>query len=791
MVDIVFVFPSAPTEYVLSHHLGTGYIRSYISQHNIETAQCYTSHEMTIPDIVAEILAHNSDLVGFTCYDTNYAYVRILARMLKKKNPYLTIILGGPTATFSYKEIMAHTPEFDACVIGEGEQTTLELLQKGCSDLESIKGIAFRSGNQILSTPPRPLISGRDKEAELDVLPSPYVTGFIPPDGKVGILTARGCVYHCTYCNFSAMFGHTIRYHSVDRVITELALIGEHWDAAVTNQVTIHDDIFSLHLKRAKTICQKIIDEGINLPFFVETRADNCDKELIELMKEAGVIKLNFGLESASCSVLKTIKKPRSQKEKQFLTQIKSSVTWAKKAGIKTSVSIILGLPGESPQEGRETLNFVKELQVDEYFHNYLLLFAGTELFSTRKKYNLDVVPSPSFLPYKTQYTYDVREITPLPNSDFNEEVTVWKKTYSDIISYRVDKTQDIKYLVLKKMPENMDHFCTWLQSMCVMHLLVVDTTDSTKEEVNRRKALLLQGGVPVGYYCHVKDGCLNVYGLTDLSIPLQKAQFHQGKGDFFTLETSQDMEALSRFYKDHVTDGILSFQAQKAPKIINTCKWGESVCSALSGSIVVVDGDAVVSCFDGVCVGSSGDTLDTLRENLQNMLRKTEKERGCQECSVNTVCSRCLAPHPFTDDEFCTLKRVYNVSKLVTLFEWVYSFAGDNQGILALRVDESAPPLFYHGELSKNGTPLPRVMDTVRLVSFDGEPVIFTTDAFRSFLPGAILAAILEACQIKVDTESLVSYLMESETIDAKEALNAVQKAVSLLREKGFLTNP
>jgi hypothetical protein len=575
----------------------------------------------------------------------------------------------------------------------------------------------------------------------------------------------------------------------VDRVIEELSLIADHWDPAVTSQITIHDDIFSLHLKRAKTICQKIIDKGINLPFFVETRADNCDKELIELMKEAGVIKLNFGLESASCSVLKTIKKPRPEKESQFLTQIKASVAWAKKAGIKTSVSIILGLPGESPQKGRETVNFVKELHVDEYYHNFLLLFAGTELFYTRKKYNLDVVHSPSFLPYKTLYTYDVGEITPLSNSDYYGEVAVWRKTYTDIISYRVDKPHAIKHLLLKRVPKDVDHFCTWLQSVCVMHLLVVDTTDSTKEEVNRRKALLLQGGVPVGYYCHVKDGCLNVYGLTDLSIPLQTSLFYQGEGDLFTLETFQDLKALFHFYKDHVKDGILSFQAQKAPKIIGTCRWSECMCPALSGSILVVDGDAVVCCHDGVGVGAIGDTVQQLRENLQDIQCETEKERGCGECSLNTMCSHCLA-HPF-HDEFCTLKKRYpGVSQLVTLFEWVYSFAGDTEGILALRVDASAPPLFYHGERSKNGTPLPRVSDTVRLLSFNREPVIFSTQTFRSFSPGHTLAAILEACQIGVDTEGLVSYLRDHESIDTKEALNAIGKAVSLLRKKGFLTH-
>ena len=195
MADIVFVFPPAPDGTTFGYHLGAGYVRSYLQRHHIDSDQFVTHQERIFPDIVAGILEYNPRIVGFTCYDLNYPYVRLLSIALKKKNPLINVILGGPTATFSFREIMNHTPEIDICVRGEGEQTMLELLQKDFTDLESIRGIAFRSGNEIVSTPERPLISGEKKMAELDVIPSPYLTGIIPPDGTTGILTSRAALF--------------------------------------------------------------------------------------------------------------------------------------------------------------------------------------------------------------------------------------------------------------------------------------------------------------------------------------------------------------------------------------------------------------------------------------------------------------------------------------------------------------------------------------------------------------------------------------------------------------------
>lgn len=794
--DIVFVFPPASHEDNFDYHLGAGYIASFIQQHGVKTHQLITHEKMTIPDISARILQYKPEIVGFTCYDSNYAYVRMLAKILKRRDPDLRVITGGPSATFSDKEIMAHTPEIDVCVRGEGEKTTLELIQKGLEDLESIEGITYRSGSTVVSTQNRPLISGGVKGAELDVLPSPFLTGTIPPDGKTGVLTSRGCVYRCTYCNFTTMFNHTIRYHSIDRVIEELTLIADHWDPVTLDRVTIYDDIFSLDVKRTKKLCQRIIDEEIDLSFYLATRADSCDKELLELMKEAGVQEISFGLESASRKVLRAIKKAPNHKEKQFLAQIRKCVQWAKEAGMSPGVSIIMGLPEEGPEEAEETLRFVEELQVDHYVHNILILCPGTELFSTRKEYGLDAYHSPAFLPYVTQYAYDTVKIAPLPHANLTKGLESRRRTYCNLLSYEIDKDLDAyEYLIIKKMPED-EGFSQWLQTLCVLPLTVVDFTKGTKEEKVHHYESLLQGEVPVGHYYIVLEDephLVNLSTNVDLRTPVSETPFHQyrqyeeGLNALMTVEQLEDVEALSQFANDYTKEGIVSVPVRKVPQwLAGTCRWREELCPALSGNILVVNGDDVLPCYYGEPIGRVGDSKKTLRENARKLLYQKETERGCHDCLLEK-CSHCLYP-PVTDTEFCEMKKKYpHVSKLVTVADWLHHFPEYKDETAVFPIGNSMP-LFYRGERGK-GEPLPQVRDNVRILSLGENAVVVITEESKFFSLDLTMAAILEAFLLGVSRESLITYLCETEG-DRENAVSTLSSATIFLRKMGLL-NP
>ena len=152
----------------------------------------------------------------------------------------------------------------------------------------------------------------------------------------------------------------------------------------------------------------------------------------------------------------------------------------------------------------------------------------------------------------------------------------------------------------------------------------------------------------------------------------------------------------------------------------------------------------------------------------------------------MKNKCSRCLFPFPFPETEFCRLKRKFPyISTLITLLEWLHFFSEERDGTLLLRTDEKAPPLFYHGHLSKGD--LPHVCEPVYLFSFNGKAFAFCA-VQKSFSLDPSLAAILEACQLKTDRRSVLSYLCESEGMDTEEASKALSRQLLVLEVAGFL---
>ena len=202
-------------------------------------------------------------------------------------------------------------------------------------------------------------------------------------------------------------------------------------------------------------------------------------------------------------------------------------------------------------------------------------------------------------------------------------------------------------------------------------------------------------------------------------------------------------------------------------------------MCPALSRSSLVIDGNDVLSCYRGGCIGKVGDDITRLRKNVHDLLLKKEKERTCRTCEVKNECSRCLYPYSFTDEKFCELKRRYPcISTVIPLLQWLYTYAGQTDARVKLRIDKNASPLFYHGEIKK-GTPLPDVRDGIVLGSFNGNAFVFTGE--KGFSLDPVKAAILEACILGVGRESLIS------SIDKNSSL--IDTTLFVFKELGLLT--
>ncbi|MEM2975682.1 MAG: cobalamin-dependent protein, partial [Candidatus Bathyarchaeia archaeon] len=97
----VFIFPPYWSDYKFHYHLGVGYVQAFLEEKGIDSLQYVPKKAVTPPLLVEEVLSLNPEFIGFTCYDSNYYMVKMLAHLFKRERHNLPIIVGGPTATFS------------------------------------------------------------------------------------------------------------------------------------------------------------------------------------------------------------------------------------------------------------------------------------------------------------------------------------------------------------------------------------------------------------------------------------------------------------------------------------------------------------------------------------------------------------------------------------------------------------------------------------------------------------------------------------------------------------------
>ena len=448
--DVVLMFPPAQGNLgAFRAHLGVAYLRAALAKEGIATVQYLNPRPGTVDQVADDALSLNPRVVGFTVYDANYTLSIALARRIKHKRPEVRVVFGGPSATFCSEHILRRQDAVDACVLGEAEETGPRIFTKLLDESgldEPILGAAFVRDGEVISAGLPPLVGTTCRtlpaHSSLDSTPSPYLSGMLA-DGRTGVLSGRGCTHHCQYCCFATLGRKTLRLHSTERVLAELEWVAAHQARAGERYVVaIHDDAFTLSPSRAKSLCQAIADRNLDLILSCITRADALDEELIRMMRDAGFVGMAFGLESAVPSVLRATGKvrppdwpdPDLSPEREFVEKVRSSVITAKKHGMNVGVSIILGLPSETAEDGAETLRFVKSLPIDYYMHNFLWVFPGTPLWETHDRYGIECEINEMGLGTTTVYAYDAVALRPRPKCSLEQDARTVRMLAGDAL---------------------------------------------------------------------------------------------------------------------------------------------------------------------------------------------------------------------------------------------------------------------------------------------------------------------------------------------------------------------
>lgn len=359
--------------------IGLLYIAGYLEKfgHNVSILDGQISKDME-KDLTVMLSDKKYKAVGFSATSPTISNTKLLSALAKKLRPDIAVLLGGAHPTVLGPKILDDLPFVDIAIIGEGEATMKELVEyiEGKRKLESIDGIAFRKDKEIVQTKPRQLISN------LDDIPFPAfhlvdILKYTPPPGlffkkpTVGVSSARGCPYNCSYCADSLIWQRKCRMHSAEYVVNMMETLVKKYKV---KEIRFFDDTFTVNRERVVKICQKLLDRKINVLWRCASRADRVDKELLALMKKAGLCSISFGIESGSEEILKKMNR------RMTIDQIKDAVKWSKGLGIETKGFFMLNYPGETEETTEKTIALSRELDLDFVGFNLTVPFLGTQV---------------------------------------------------------------------------------------------------------------------------------------------------------------------------------------------------------------------------------------------------------------------------------------------------------------------------------------------------------------------------------------------------------------------------
>jgi len=328
-----------------------------------------------------EELLDNIGQFGPDCVLVNTGFPSIDADMntaqaIKARFPNLQLISFGVYFTMLEKEGFLNYPFLDMAIVGEPEETFMELLEalaEGKRKLSSIRGLIYRDHQEVKMTEPRPLL------LDLDKLPMPDRRLLkndryrLPHNNKVYTLinSARGCPYDCIYCIVKTYYGGRLRKHSVDYVIREIKHCIEEFGIT---EFLFWEEAFTLDKKYVLELCDSIRHNNLQISWAATTRVGSLTEEIVFAMKKAGCYLLGLGIESSSQEILDRAKK------RQTIAEIERAIALCKKAKIQTMGHFIFGLPGETRETATATLKFMRRLGID-YMQCYCAVpYPKTEL---------------------------------------------------------------------------------------------------------------------------------------------------------------------------------------------------------------------------------------------------------------------------------------------------------------------------------------------------------------------------------------------------------------------------
>ena len=241
-------------------------------------------------------------------------------------------------------------------------------------NLDRVAGLVWRRDGAVTANRERPLIRDLDglPLPRHDLLPLDKYQAPLVGGPYAFVVTSRGCPAGCRFCIKHVSYGNSIRFRSPENVLAEIDLLV----GLGVRAVNMYADLFTVNRDHVMGICNGIVVRGLRLRWTCNSRVDFVDKEMLEAMARAGCFMIAWGIESGDQKMLQRMRKGTTT------DQVTRALTWSRQAGIKNWGYFIIGLPGETEQSIRRTIDFAKRLPLDLALFHIAAPHPGTPFYS-------------------------------------------------------------------------------------------------------------------------------------------------------------------------------------------------------------------------------------------------------------------------------------------------------------------------------------------------------------------------------------------------------------------------
>lgn len=336
----------------------------WLEREGVDVALADLAHELAAGRIAADdalcdsaadaLLARGSfDAIGLSVMGATLPAALAILERIRARDRAIPLWIGGPGTTGVDAALIERAPCVDVVVRGEGEVTTTELAR--ARSPRGVAGTTWRApdGRAVREPDRAPL-------ADLAVV-APYAWHLLPSiaeykritggdDGLVPVDSGRGCVYDCSFCTIGRYWSRRSRVLPATRLADEVEALAAMRGARAAY---LCHDLWAANRAHAVAFCEEMLRRKIDVPWEVRARADHLDRELLELMGRAGCYRVLIGIESAAESV-----RAACDKDLRRGTDLERVVRDCVEAGVTPILSVILGLPGEGPEELDASLDF-------------------------------------------------------------------------------------------------------------------------------------------------------------------------------------------------------------------------------------------------------------------------------------------------------------------------------------------------------------------------------------------------------------------------------------------------